>query len=237
MKRMGLASIACAAALTVACNTNARGTDTRTDNQRAEQNAPAVATTGNADERVVHDSDRDFINHQLADGTAEVELARLASTHAASPDVKRFATMMVQDHTKAGNELKQVASQYNVTTTPTIDEKHQDVMNRLSKLNGASFDREYIKAMIDDHENAVDSLESRVDSSASLKEKITHPREAKEAPPVAEPSDNAIKASVNAWAASTLPTIRRHLDEAKSIHDRLEKTNETARNDTHRTGK
>jgi putative membrane protein len=41
---------------------------------------------------------------------AEVELAKLARDHAASADVKQFAQMMIDDHTKAGDQLKQIAT-------------------------------------------------------------------------------------------------------------------------------
>jgi putative membrane protein len=210
-----LLSLVCAAALTMACNTNPRN-DNRADTR---DESGTVGTSGEA--TTVNDSDRDFINDHLADGTAEVDLAKVAQKNATSPDVKRFAAMMVQDHTKAGNELKQVAMQHNVAPAPQVDEKHRDLMDRLSKLKGADFDREYINAMIDDHEDAIDSLQPRVDSTASLKDRLTN-KDSANAAPVPERSDNALKASVNAWAATALPTVRHHLDEAKMIKDKLD---------------
>ena len=102
MKRMGVLAMACAAALTVACNSNAR-TDNRTDTE-------VVGTAGEAERNAVQDSDKDFVNQQLSGGMAEVELGRMASQRAVHPDVKRFGQMMVEDHTKAGNELKEIAA-------------------------------------------------------------------------------------------------------------------------------
>jgi putative membrane protein len=235
MKRMGIAPIVCAAALAVACNGN-KTADTRNDNR----NEPAaVGTAGEADRTAVHDGEKDFINHQLSDGTAEVELGKMASERAVNPDVKRFGQMMVQDHTTAGSELKEIAGKYNVTPAPKGDDKHKDLMDRLSKLRGADFDREYIKAMVDDHENAVDSLESRVDSTAGLKDRITN-KDSANAQVVPEKTDNAPAMAVNQWAAKTLPVVRHHLDEAKTIHDKLDRngrTNDTARNGKARTEK
>jgi len=139
----------------------------------------------------------------------------------------------VQDHTKAGNELKDIAAKYNVQPAPGVDQKHQDLIDKLSKLRGAEFDREYIDAMVNDHENAVDSLESRVDSTASLKDKVTN-KDAKDTQVVPEKTNNAPAASVNEWAATVLPTVRHHLDEAKLLDNKLDKNrNTTARNDTH----
>ena len=103
MKRMGILSLACAAAFAMACNGPAR-TDNRTD-------SAAVGTAGEA-ERAVHDSDKDFVNNMLSDGMAEVELGKMARERAVNPEVKRFGQMMVDDHSKAGDELKKIAGGY-----------------------------------------------------------------------------------------------------------------------------
>src|SRR6188472_3738223 len=109
MKRMGILPLVCAAALVVGCNTN------KTADNRDEP--AAVGTAGEADRTAVHDSEKDFVRKHLADGEAEIELGRMAAQKASNPEVKRFAQMMVDDHTKAGAELKQVAAKYNVDTT------------------------------------------------------------------------------------------------------------------------
>jgi len=223
MKRMGVLSLACAAAFTMACNGNAR-----TDNRTAEP--AAVGTAGEAERSAVHESDIDFVNHVLSDGMAEVELGKMASERAGNPAVKRFGQMMVKDHTKAGDELKGIAGEYGIQPTPTIDDQHHDLMNKLSKLRGPEFDREYISAMVDGHENAVDRLEGRVDSIAPLKDRITNKGEA-DKQVVAEKSDNAPKASINAWAASALPIVRQHLDEAKRLDDQVDHHRTSTRNE------
>jgi putative membrane protein len=227
MKRMGILPLVCAAALAIGCNSNRTA-----DNRTAENdNGPAaVGTAGEADRTAVHNGEQDFISTQLSDGTAEVELGRMASQRAVNPDVKRFAQMMVDDHTKAGAELKEIAGKYNVNITEENGDKHKDLMDRLSKLNGAQFDKQYMQAMVDNHEDAVDGLESRVNSTASLKDKITDPSKA-DTQVTPEQTDNAVAAAVNEWAATTLPTVRHHLDEAKTINDRLDRTNDTARLD------
>jgi putative membrane protein len=217
MKRMGLA-IVCAAALTVACNSNAR-TDNRTDTD-------VVGTAGEAERNAVQDNDKDFVNQQLSGGMAEVELGRMASERAVNADVKKFAQMMVEDHTKAGNELTEVAARFSIAATPQIDEKHRDLMEKLSKLRGNEFDREYINAMVDGHEDVVDALETRVDSTAGLKDRVTNnDTAANQVTP--EKTDNAPKAAVNAWATKALPTVRHHLDEAKKLDDRLDSPQST----------
>jgi putative membrane protein len=228
MKRMGLPAMICALALAAACNTNGR-TTTTTDNA----NEPAaVGTAGDADRTAVQDSDKDFVNKMLADGNAEVELGQLAAERAANADVKRFGQMMVTDHSKAGDELKAIATQNGIQAAPALEDKHQDLMKRLSSLRGAEFDREYIDAMVDAHQDAVDSLQSRVDSTASLKDRITNSDSAN-AQVTPEETDNAPKAAVNEWAAKTLPAVQHHLDEAKRLDDAIDRRGtDTTRNTT-----
>src|SRR5918993_4325618 len=124
MKRMGVLTIACVAAMTIACNNNARTDD------EVRDTAP-VGTIGEADRTAVNDGEKDFINRQLSNGTAEVELGKLASERASSPDVKRFGQMMVQDHTKAGTELKELAAKHGIQAAPEVEGEHRDLMDRL----------------------------------------------------------------------------------------------------------
>ena len=230
MKRMGFLTVACVAALTIGCSNNAR-----TDNDVSDA---AVVGTAGASDTAVNDSEKDFINRQLSNGTAEVELGKLASERASSPDVKRFGQMMVQDHTKAGTELKELAAKHGIQTAPEVDDKHQDLMERLSKLRGVEFDREYIGAMVDDHQNAVDDLESRVDNTAGLKERAANPDSSNAQQVAPEETDNVPAAAVNSWAAKTLPTVRQHLDQARMLDDQLDRRDgNTTRNSSPSTSR
>src|SRR4029077_11126045 len=101
----------CAVALTAACNNN------RTANREA-----GTTGTGGAG---VSNSDRNFVNDQLSDGMAEIDLAKVARDRAASADVKQFAQMMIDDHTKAGDQLKQIATSNGIPVDTKIDDKQQ----------------------------------------------------------------------------------------------------------------
>src|SRR5215510_6198475 len=96
MKVTGLLALVCAVALSAACNNN------RTANRETGTSGTAGAGVSN--------SDKNFVSDQLSDGMAEVELAKVAKDHAASADVKQFAQVMIDDHTKAGDQLKQIAT-------------------------------------------------------------------------------------------------------------------------------
>jgi putative membrane protein len=220
MKFRGLLALACAGVLMAGCNNN-RASNTAAENREA-------GTTGTAGTNI-STSDRNWVSDQLSDGMAEVELARLAKDHAANSDVKQFAQMMIDDHTKAGDQLKQIASQYSITPESNVDDTHQDLVDKLSKLNGADFDKQYMDAMVDDHQDAVSDLRTRVDENRSLSDRISGKNPESSAAVTPEKSDNNFDAAVNQWAANTLSTIERHLDRAKQIQDSLGNNSRTTR--------
>jgi len=223
MKRIGLLSIALATALTVACN----GTDTRT-----AKDTNTIGTAGTPDRNAgASAGDKRFVQDMLADGDAEIAVGKLAVEHSSSPEVKRFAEMMVADHTRAGDQLKQIAATYAIEPDPDKAKAKQDLLDKFANLKGADFDREYMKTMIDKHQDAVDALEKHVDivtADKSVTDKVkgtfgsgkgAAERNGQVTP---EKADNHVEASANTWAADTLPAVRKHLDEAKQIEGALQ---------------
>lgn len=163
---------------------------------RADRPDGAVGTTGSES-----GVDRDFIEDQLADGNAEIELGRLAQERARNPQVREFAGMMVTDHRKAGDELKEIATRHNIRMEAEDgQDDHNDLHERLAKLSGAEFDREYMDAMVDDHQKAVDAVK--------------------------EKAEDAENPEIKRWASSTLPSLQQHLDRAKQIQSSLRDAND-----------
>lgn len=222
MRAKGLLAFVCTVALTAGCNSN-RSADRNTTATGTETGTAGTAGTG------VSTGDKNFVNDQLADGMAEVELAKLAKDHAASADVKQFAQMMIDDHTRAGDQLKQIASSASIPTDVNVDNKHKDLMDKLSKLNGSDFDKEYMSAMVDDHQDAVSDLRSRVDENRSASDRLTGKNPENPAAVKPEQADNRVTMNINEWAANTLPNIERHLDRAKEIKDSVDHANGTTR--------
>ncbi len=146
----------------------------------------------------VMEDDSKFMVKAAAGGMAEVELSQLAQQKATNERVKAFATMMVQDHTKANNELKALAATKNVTLPAAMDNDHQEDLNDLSKKSGADFDKAYVNMMVDDHKKDVDLFDdcTKMDKGDS---------------------------DVKAWATKTLPTLRSHLAEIQKLDDMVKK--------------
>jgi putative membrane protein len=140
-------------------------------------------------------ADRTFMMKAAQGGMAEVELGTLAKNNGSSPDVKEFGSKMVDDHTAANNELKQIAAKENVTLPTSLDAKDQALKDRLSKLSGPAFDKAYMAAMVKDHEH--DVTEFRREASSG--------------------QDPEVKQ----FAAKTLPTLQGHLEMAKTTHQKV----------------
>jgi putative membrane protein len=162
-----------------------------TANANSAINANATARTTPATTTPTTGSDTDFVNTVAMDGMAEVELGRLAVQRAKSPEVKQFAQRMVADHSKANVELKQLASNKNMTLPAEPNAQQKADKDRLSKLTGAEFDREYMTMMTAGHDKAVAAFEDE--------------------------SRNGKEADVKAWSSKILPTLREHQTLAKQI--------------------
>lgn len=106
-----------------------------------------------------------FVEKAAISNMAEIQLGQLAQQKAQNPEVKQFAQMMVDEHTKAQTELQQAASAAGVAVPSSLDEKHQKINDKLSNLNGADFDRQYVKVMVDAHNDARKLLEKRAGKS------------------------------------------------------------------------
>jgi putative membrane protein len=222
MKATGILSMVVAATLAVACNTSPR---TEVAENRDVNNDNRVGTTGAEGGGV---GDNNFVEESTEAGMAEVELGKLAVQKGQSAEVKRFGQMMIDDHTRAGNELKQAAAQHNISPPAELEDDHRDLYERLSKLQGAEFDREYIQAMVDSHQKVVDHLESRVDTKTlgDWRAKWNATIDPDTEIPVAimpEQSDNPATMAINQWAAKTLPAAERHLAHAKMLKDGADK--------------
>jgi putative membrane protein len=127
-------------------------------------------------------------------GMAEVELGRMAATKAQNPEVKQFGQMMVTDHGKANTELKALAAKKNIAV-PTDLGTHASTAEELKGLSGADFDRAYVEAMVEAHEDDVSAFQKQ--------------------------ADNAADAEVKAFAAKNLPVLQKHLEAIKAIQAKM----------------
>lgn len=178
-------------------NSNSTLTNTNSGST-ANTNSMMNSNSSNMNSSVVNSNQasvvRDnFYTAAAQGGMAEIEAAKLALQKSQNAEVKKFAQMIVTDHTKANAELKTLAEKKNVTL-PTDTGKHKSMLDDLSKLSGAEFDKEYVAGMVKDHEEDVKLFEDNSSNS---------------------------DADVKAFAAKALPTLKSHLDMIKGIQNKM----------------
>ena len=136
--------------------------------------------------------DKSFLKDAAEGGNAEVSGSQVALAQSGSADVKTFAQMMVDDHGKAGTELKSLADQkgVKVSDTPSITKKTE--IKLLSERKGSSFDQHYADSIgVKAHEDTIKLFQKEVDQGTD--------------------------ADVKAWASKTLPTLQHHLEAAQAL--------------------
>jgi putative membrane protein len=223
MRKVGLAALALTVAVAVACGDGrdqGAGDTTRTDTVGTGGEARDTITTpitGDTRPSGVSGDVERWVQDITMHNTAEIELGQIASERAANAQVKQYGQMMVKDHTAAGNELKQAVAG-KVQLQEQMDEKHRDLAQKLRGLQGIEFDREYINAMVDGHQEVKGMLEDRA-------------REAKNTnTTTANAGTNELETAVNQWAAKTLPAVEKHLQRAEQLRDTVQNSGRTTQN-------
>jgi putative membrane protein len=159
MRRTGLLGIAVAAiAIIISGCSKKEGTKPPSSEQSAGRSG-AVGTGGAG----ANLSDDDFVRDVALKNMAEVELSRMALDKATNLDIKSFAQRMIDDHGAAGHNLKRVLSGQPIEWPVQLDDKHREVADELAKKQGGNFDRDYVKAMVEGHQDLAAKLESRLD--------------------------------------------------------------------------
>ena len=102
---------------------------------------------------------------------------------------------MIEDHSNANSELKALAAKKGITLPADVTEDQKETYDKLSKLSGAEFDKEYVAAMVKAHEKAVDLFK--------------------------EQSDDGKDADVKAFASKILPKLKEHLEMIEAISGKI----------------
>lgn len=150
----------------------------------AGMNTPAASALNKADQKIVKDMARANM--------AEIEAGKIAVSKSQSAEVKAYAQRMIDDHTKALNDVTTLAQTKGVTLPTEVDAKHKAMAAKLNRLTGDAFDREYMKqAGVSDHTKV----------HAMLKKDSTRAKDP----------------DVKALAAKMMPTVEEHLTSAKAM--------------------
>jgi putative membrane protein len=165
--------------------------------------APAVDTTASAG--AVASPKNDWTDAQVlafasTANAGEIQEAQIAKSKATNPAVKKFALLMISDHTKMQADGKALAAKLGITpdtsksdVTDLAKGAEKDIKDLTDKKAGKDWDEDYMGKQVDTHQKVLDKLNDAVQSvkSADLK--------------------NALNESI--------ATVQGHLTQAKAIKD------------------
>jgi putative membrane protein len=194
MKNSLLAVLLLAGLVLAGCSQNRANPKEEGDNQNAttadNRGGENDQRSGGASDKLAA-SDEEFAHKAATGSKAEVELGNLALEKASSDRVKEFAQRMVTDHGQASQQLQQIASNRKLELPQMMPTEAQEQHDKLSRLSGAQFDREYMRIMVQDHQKDIAEFQKAMN----------------------EVQDNDLKQFIQ----QTLPTMQEHLKMAQEI--------------------
>jgi putative membrane protein len=141
--------------------------------------------------------DQSFTEEAASGGMAEVKLGQLAQKNGSTKVVKDFGKRMVADHSKAGTQLKDVASRNSIAVPFSMNETDQAIYDQLSTLSGTKFHKANAQQMVR-KDIAAFKKEATIGSNMDIKQ----------------------------FASQTLPTLEDHLKMARSMEKATSSINE-----------
>ena len=137
-----------------------------------------------------------FVSQAAQGDMFEIEAAKIAAARSANPDVKAFAAMMTEAHTKSSAALKTAAALGGVTLPAAVSPEQQAKLDKLNKEEAKAFDEEYVEGQIDAHQTML-NLMSRYANDGAF-------------------------GPLKTLAVDTMGGVQAHLDSAKSLKSKLE---------------
>ena len=116
--------------------------------------------------------------------SGEIQQARVALTKASSPQVRNFASDMIEQHTRAKQLGAALSSQHNLALRPSpisekLDGKGTQTLGQLQSADSRSFDGVYMQAQVKQHDEVLKMLDDKLIPSAShaeVKQQLTEAR-------------------------------------------------------------
>jgi len=136
--------------------------------------------------------DREFMIGAAQSNINEIASGQIAVKKANSAAIRDYAQKMIQEHTKANQELADIAQSKGISLPSEGDSSNKTVISNLEKLSGSEFDRDYMKSQVDAHKKTA-SLISMYQSSGSDREMMS-------------------------YATKNLPVVQIHLKMAQSMN-------------------
>lgn len=138
-------------------------------------------------------SNQEFVTRASSSNNFEVAAGAMAKTKGSLEAVRHYGEHMVTDHTTAGLEMQNLASQKGWVISDQLQQKEQANIALLTPLTGVAFDKEFTRIMVASHQDAVALFEL---ASANM---------------------GVPDGDLRNFATAKLPTLKAHLQEAIAL--------------------
>lgn len=136
--------------------------------QRQPMQSPSGSNTQSSPAGKVNKADERFLTEAMQGDLAEVQLGELAQQKGGNDRVKEFGQTLVKDHGDHSKKLQELGEQMGMTLPTEPSAKQKSEYDRLSKLSGAQFDREFARHAIDDHRKDIGRYRTEAKKSGAL---------------------------------------------------------------------
>lgn len=135
-------------------------------------------------------TDKQFVTDAISGDIGEIEFGQLAQARGATPGVRDFGRTLESDHGQARLQMTAVATSLGVTPPTGAKSEAREEYKKLSSLQGAAFDAEFLRAMVEDHQKDIQDFQAEAKTGSGPAPKM---------------------------AAQQLPTLQKHLMTAQSL--------------------
>jgi putative membrane protein len=161
--------------------------------QAARETSSGAGNTTN--KAVLSDSDRDFLKKAEDGNIKERNIARVVVDKSENKDVKDYAQMLVDDHTKDLRRVVDLMNQKGMSQPKNLPEVKHEALGKLDRLSGGAFDREFLNTMVEDHKKDITDFQKEVNAA----------------------QDEDVKY----YAMHTLPVLQEHLQKAQELQQKV----------------
>ncbi len=140
----------------------------------------------------------DFVEKAAISDMYEIESSKVALARSKNAEVKKFAQMMIDAHTKSTADLKTAITTAGLTLTPPagLDDAHKGKIEDLNKAEAKDFDLKYLNDQVDGHQAALDLVQRY--------------------------ANDGDQAAIKTFATALAPAVQHHYDEVKALRDKLD---------------
>ena len=173
--------------------------------QQSGQNVQAAretaTDTGDRTKAILNDADKNFLKKAEEVDIRQRNLGRVMLEKSQNKDVKDYAQMLVDDHSKNLRDVVDLMNQKGMAQPKDLPEVKHEAVDKLNAMSGPELDREFVKMMLDDHQKDVSEFRNEANTAQDK--------------------------DVKDYATRTVSMLEKHLQKAEELQSKIVSTSST----------